>query len=105
MEKNQEALALAFKKARYKKTRIAELGITPDMTDEAVDVLVEKLALAKAVEANAPITKFHKGQEWYVEHLIIASSMTGTELIEAEYLESVGEVSTESEMAHLLDNM
>jgi len=105
MEKNQEALALAFKKARYKKTRIAELNITAEMKDEDVDILIEKLALAKAIENNAPVTKFRKGQEWYVEHLITAAGMTGEQLIEAEYLESVGEVSTESEMAHLLDNM
>ncbi len=47
MNKNQEILALAFRKAKAKNERIKEHDISADMSAEATEQLVIKLAKLK----------------------------------------------------------
>jgi hypothetical protein len=103
MDRNQQVLAIAFKKAKRKLQRIKELGITADMSEDAIDSLVTQLAEAKAVEAEAPVKDFLDGQQWYVESLVTASGMTSQELIDAEYEDSFADAASEDEMSEVLD--
>ena len=52
IDKNPQAMTLAFKKAKGKILKIQELGITPEMDAESIELLIEMLATAKAVEDN-----------------------------------------------------
>ena len=102
MDKNQQVLAIAFKKAKRKLQRIAELNITPKMTEKAIDKLVVDLATAKAVEAKEPVEGFIDGQQWYVESLVKASALTDQALLDAEYDDSFADVAGEDEMCSAL---
>jgi len=104
MERNQQVLATAFKKAKRKIQRIKDLNIRPDLSEEEIDQIVTNLATAKALETEGKTVKdFLDGQQWYVEELIKASSMTGEELVNAEYDDSFADVATEAEMFDVLD--
>lgn len=103
MNRNQQVLATAFKKAKRKIARIKELGITPEITEEAADAIIENLATAKALEAGEKVADHLDGQQWYVESLVKASGMTAQELIDAEYEDSFGDIASEDEMTTALD--
>ena len=50
MDRNQQVLASAFRKARGKRGAVVRHGISPDMAEKAVDKLVIKIAKAKSVK-------------------------------------------------------
>lgn len=103
MDKNQQVLAAAFKKAKRKLKRIKELGIKPDMTEEQIDEIVVRLAEAKAIEDGVPVKEHLDGQQWYVESLVSAAGMTSQELLDHEYEESFADLASEDEMTAQLD--
>lgn len=108
MERNQQVLAIAFKKAKAKIKRIKEMCITSDMAEEAVDKLVMDLAAAKCLEETGnvdDVKKYIDGQQWYVESLVKASGMSDEVLLDAEYHDSFGDVAEESEMVAMLGSL
>jgi len=105
MDKNPQALALAFKKCKGKKLKIKELGITPNMPLEAIETMIETLATAKALEADTPMADQVKGQRWYVENLVKFSGLDSKEQLEAEYEDSFASEASEDEMLQALDAM
>lgn len=98
IDKNPQALALAFKKCRGKLLKISELGITSDLDAEAVDALIEQLSVAKANDNNSNMAEFVAGQRWYVESLVKFSGLTTEEQLQAEYEDSFAESASETEM-------
>jgi len=105
IDKNPQALALAFKKCRGKLLKIAELGITPDMSDEAVDAMIEKLSEAKADAASSNMAEFVAGQRWYVESLVKFSGLETEAQLQAEYEDSFAESASETEMLTALQSL
>lgn len=105
IDKNPQALALAFKKCKGKLLKIKELKITPDMKEKAIDTLVEDLSTAKAVEKETNITEVVAGQRWYVEGLVKFSGMTTEEQLQAEYDDSFADTASEAEMLKALTNL
>ena len=55
MDKNPQALALAFKKCKGKTLKIKELKITPDIDKDRVEELIENLANAKAIAEGSTL--------------------------------------------------
>ncbi len=102
MGKNPQVTATAFKKAKAKMKKIAQLSITPDMSEDEIDAIVMDLAEAKAIENNAPVGDFVKGQQWYVQSLVDFSGMTPQERLDLEYEDVFGEVASEEELLALL---
>lgn len=102
IDKNPQALALAFKKCKGKLLKIQELGITPEMTEEEIEALIENLSTAKAVEKETNITEVVAGQRWYVEGLVKFSAMTNEEQLQAEYDDSFADTASEAEMLKAL---
>ena len=105
IEKNPQALAMAFKKTVGKKAKIQELGITPDMDEEAIEALIEKLATAKAAEDNSDLAEHVKGQRWYVESLVKFSGLNSKEMLESEYKDAFADSASEAEMLDVLEKM
>lgn len=106
MDRNQQVMATAFKKAKSKILRIKQLGITPTMTEDAIEQIVIDLATVKALETQGKTIKdFLDGQQWYVESLVKASGLTGTEIFNAEYDDSFGDIASEEEMFGVLNAM
>ncbi len=105
MDKNQQVLAVAFKKAKRKIQRIKELGITPKMSTKKIDEIVTRLAEAKAIEESVPVKDLLDGQQWYVESLVAASALSGQELLDKEYDDAFADVAGEDEMSALLDGL
>jgi hypothetical protein len=105
IDKNPQAMALAFKKAKGKKLKIQELGITPDMDEESIELLIETLATAKAVEDGDTMADHVKGQRWYVESLVEFSGMTVQEQLAKEYEDSFANNASEAEMLDALAAM
>ena len=103
--KNQTALALAFNRARAKKKKIAELGITPEMTEEDIEALVIEYANHKASKEKGDVEDHLKGVEWYINDLVEFSKMSTAEQLDHEYNECFGEVASEDEMLQALENM
>jgi hypothetical protein len=106
MGKNQQALALAFKKCRGKLSKIKEYGITPDMKEKDIDALIERLAEAKA-EGNETITveEAVTGQRWYVEGLVRFSGLADQEQLDQEYEDSFADTASEAEMLRAIADM
>lgn len=102
-EKNQQALALAFKRVRAKKIKIAELGILPDWNQETVDKTIVALSEAKAKEDGSKWETHVKGQRWYVEDLVKFSGYDKQQAIDTEYAAAFPEVADESELMDELD--
>ena len=102
MDKNPQALALAFKKCKGKIAKIKELGITPDMPEANVEALIEGLATAKASEDGTAMADHVKGQRLYVEGLVKFSSMTVEQQLEAEYQDAFADNASEAEMLKAL---
>ena len=98
IEKNPQALALAFKKCKGKLLKIKELGITPDMSEADIEAMVERLSTAKAVEQNKNVAELIAGQSWYVESLVKFSAKSVEKQLEAEYNDSFADSASEAEM-------
>ena len=98
MDKNQQGLTLAFKKVTGKSTKIKELGITVELTNEEVDEVIIALAKAKAEREGTDWTSHVKGQRWYVQSLQAFSALTAEERLQTEYEEAFAEIASEQEM-------
>jgi len=105
IDKNPQALALAFKKCKGKIQKIAELEITATMKDAKIDALIEALATAKAVEKSVNISEVIAGQRWYIESLVKFSGLSVEEQLTAEYEDSFADTASESEMLKALGNL
>jgi len=102
--RNQEALAMAYKNARAKKAKLVELAIEKEMDQDSKEALMVYLAKAKAETTGKTWQEHIKGQDWYLEHLIAFANMTGQERLDYEYNEVFGEVATEAELVTDLDD-
>ena len=99
--KNEQALAMAFRRALAMSAKIKELEITPDMDEEAVDAMVKFLAEAKAEKEGIDDWKqFLKGQRWYVEDF---SGLDSQQRLDKCYREAFPDVASEQEMLNMLD--
>lgn len=96
MQKNQQAFAIALKRALAKSKKIKELGIKPDMSIEEQDQLVLSLAKGKVTEGKT-LKDFTKGQEWYVQDLVKFSALTAEERLDLEYSVAFPEVASPEE--------
>ena len=102
--KNEQALAMAFRRALAMSAKIKELEITPDMDEEAVDAMVKFLAEAKAEKEGIDDWKqFLKGQRWYVEDLVTFSGLDSQQKLDRCYKDCFPDVATEAEMLNMLD--
>ncbi len=102
IDKNPQALALAFKKCVGKVSKIKELGITPEIEDDSVELLIESLATAKSEAEKTSLAENVKGQRWYIEGLVKFSGMTPEEQLEAEYQGAFADTASEDEMLEAL---
>ena len=107
MERNQEALALAFKSLSVSIAKIGELGIKPTATDDELGEL--SITLAK-IKAEAEHKKdewktFVKGQDFYLKSLRTISGLSNKEGLEHFYRREFASVATEAEMLEALDDM
>jgi len=98
MDKNPQARTLAFKRCVGKLKKIKELGITPDMSEDQIEEMIERLATAKAAEKEVNLSEVVSGQRWYVTDLVHFSGLTHEEQLEAEYNNSFAETASEAEM-------
>lgn len=98
MDKKPEALSATFFDVKAKLKKVAQLGITPDMSQEAQDVLVEKLSLAKALADDSKIADHRNGQAWYIESLVEFSGLDTTGQFEHSYQRKFAESASEDEM-------
>lgn len=105
IDKNPQALALAFKKCKGKIQKIAELKITPDMKDAKIEILIENLATAKAVEKSVNVSEVVAGQRWYIEGLVKFSGLTVEDQLNTEYEDSFADSASEGEMLKALSNL
>ncbi len=110
MDKKPEALSAAFFDAKAKLKKIKQFGITPDMSQEAKDKLVEDLSTAKALAdqaagGDAKVADFRNGQDWYVESLVEFSGMTPKQQLDACYEQKFVEQATENELLAMLEDM
>lgn len=103
MDRNQQALASGFRKAKGKKGAVVRLGIKPEMTVKQVEKLVIKLAKAKAVEEGVKYSTLLDGQQWYVENLLAFSKLDSQEQLNHEYDSAFSNVASEAEMLTALD--
>jgi len=103
--KHPEALASAYRRAVAKSSKIKELGISPDMTDEELDSTIELVAKAKADRDGVEWTTLVKGQRWYINDLKDFSELTANERLELEYTNSFPDVASELEMLNQLEAM
>ena len=104
VDKNEQALAMAYRRAVAKSLKIKELEITPDMDEEAVDAMVKWLAEVKAdKEGKEDWKQFLKGQRWYVEDLVSFSRLDAQQRLDLEYRNSFPDVATEAEMLNSLE--
>lgn len=104
VDKNEQALAMAYRRAVAKSLKIKELEITPDMDEEAVDAMVKWLAEVKAdKEGKEDWKQFLKGQRWYVDDLVSFSRLDAQQRLDLEYRNSFPDVATEAEMLNSLE--
>lgn len=106
IDKNPQAMSLAFKKCKGKILKIRELEITPDMDEDAIEGLIEKLATVKhADEPEKTLAEHVKGQRWYVESLVKFSALDVDTQLEREYLDAFADNASEAEMLESLRAM
>ena len=104
IDKNEQALAMAYRRAVAKSLKIKELEITPDMSEEDVDGMVKWLSELKAEKEGVEDWKqYLKGQRWYVEDLITFSKLDAQQRLDLEYRNSFPDVATEQEMLNSLE--
>ena len=106
-ERNQLALALAFKHAKGKTLKIQLLGIVPKMKEEEINTLIQTLATKKAEELGdaEKWAEEVKGQRWYVEDLVKFSGLSPKERLDYEYERAFPDVAEEDEMLTALEGM
>lgn len=103
IDKNEQALAMAYRRAVAKSIKIKELEITSDMSEEAIDAMVKFLAELKAEkEGTEDWKQYLKGQRWYVEDLVAFSKLDAQARLDLEYRNSFPDVATEKEMLNSL---
>ena len=103
IDKNEQALAMAYRRAVAKSIKIKELEITPGMKEEAIDAMVKFCAETKAEkEGTEDWKQYLKGQRWYVEDLVAFSKLDAQARLNLEYKNSFPDVATESEMLNSL---
>lgn len=103
-DKNEQALAMAFRRALAKSLKIKELEITSDMSEEDIDAMVKFLAELKAEkEGHDDWKQFLKGQRWYVEDLVAFSKLDAQQRLDLEYRNSFPDVASEAEMLNSLE--
>ncbi len=102
MDKKPEALSAAFFDARSKLSKIKQFDIKPDMTQEAIDELVENLSTAKAMEDGGKVADYRSGQDWYIQSLIEFSAMSPEQQLDHCYTRKFAEQATETEMLDAL---
>lgn len=103
--KNEQALAMAYKRAVAKSMKIKELEITPDMAEnpDAVDAMIKFMAEKKAVvEGTEDWQQYLKGQRWYIEDLVRFSALNAQERLDLEYRHAFPDVASEDEMLNSL---
>ena len=105
IDKNPQALALAFKKCKRKLLTIAKLKVTPDMSEDAAEALIETLSEAKAKEDGVEFASVVSGQRWWVEHLIEFSGKPVADQLQWEYDDSFADTASEAEMLVALDDL
>lgn len=111
MDRNQQVLASAFRKAKGKRGAIIRHSISPSLKDDkgeitpAAEKLIVKLAKAKALKEGVEYSTLLDGQQWYVEDLIDFSTLNVAEQLEAEYQSAFPSVATEDEMLAALESM
>lgn len=102
IDKNPQALALAFKKCKGKLLKIKELGITTDQSEDVTEAMIEKLSTVKAKDKSVDISEVVVGQRWYVEGLVQFSGLTTEKQLQAEYDDSFADTASEGEMLKAL---
>ena len=103
---NPEALTLASKKATWKTEKLIQLAITPDISKEALNELIEIGAKDKAErEGVADWTTLVKGQRYYYNSLVEFSKLNAEERLMAEYAESFHGVASQPEMIDALKKL
>ena len=102
MDKKPEALSAAFFDAKSKIGKIKQFGITPKMSQEAQDSLVEDLSTAKALTDGGKIADYRTGKAWYIESLVEFSGMTPEAQLDHSYTRKFAEQATENEMVDAL---
>lgn len=101
--KNDQALAMAYRRAVAKSLKIKELEITPDMSEEDIDAMVKYCAEVKAAKEGVEDWKqFLKGQRWYIEDLVAFSKLDAQQRLDLEYRNSFPDVASEQEMLNSL---
>jgi len=103
-EKNQQALALAFKRAKAKSLKIKELKIVPAMNEDLVDALIIKLSKVKAEDDGKKWESHVKGQRWYIEDLIEFSGLDAQERMDLEYANAFPDTAEEGELTEALES-
>ena len=106
--KNEQALAMAYKRAVAKSMKIKELEITPDMAEnpDAVDAMIKFMAETKAVkEETEDWQQYLKGQRWYIEDLVRFSALTAQERLDLEYKHAFPDIASEDEMLSSLQTL
>ena len=106
--KNEQALAMAYKRAVAKSMKIKELEITPEMADnpDAVDAMIKFMAEKKAEkEGTEDWQQFLKGQRWYIEDLVRFSSLNAEERLDLEYKHAFPDIASEEEMLNSLESI
>ena len=102
-DKNEQALAMAYRRALAKSLKIKELEITSDMDEDAIDAMVKYLAELKAAkEGTEDWKQYLKGQRWYVEDLVAFSALDAQQRLDLEYRNSFPDVASEQEMLNSL---
>ena len=111
MDIKQELLGTAYKKAMRSKQKIAELNISSDMEEEAIEVLVLKMAKDKAtlLDDGTKPSALVGNMEWYIRTLIDRAKLFETntpeskqEILQLEYDELNIENSSFDELASML---
>jgi len=103
--RNQQVLALAFRKAKAKSLKCKDLLVEPDMDNDAVDALIVYLCKIKATESGKPWETFVKGQRWYIEDLKAFSELDATARLDHEYKAAFPDVASEDEMLLELERL
>ena len=103
--KNQEVLALAFKKAKAKSLKIKELLIEPDMEADSIDALIVSLSKAKASKDGGDWTEYVKGQRWYVQSLVEYSGLSSDDRLESDYEAEFPNVASYAELKDKLSKI
>ena len=98
---NQEAFILSAKRVKARIARAKELEVD-SLDHEGLLELVERLSLAKAIQAEKAITVVRRGQEYYVQTLVDAVTKSVETLVDAEYAQATMELGTEDDIMESL---